>query len=51
MTVRHFRPLLRRRRLDPWRALGAALCLSCATATAILIVWALAAVAALGAVR
>lgn len=45
MTAFTHRPLVRRRHLDPWRALGAALCLSCAAATAILIVWALAAVA------
>lgn len=49
MTAHHFRPLLRRRRIDPWRALGAALCLSTAAVTTVVLLWALAAVVAWGA--
>lgn len=36
------------RRLDPWRALGAALALSSAVVTGVVLLWALAAVVAWG---
>lgn len=48
MTAHRYRPLLRRRRFDPWRALGAALALSTAAVTFVVLLWALAAVVAWG---
>lgn len=48
MTAHRYRPYLRHRRFDPWRALGAALCLSSAAVTGVVLLWLLAAVVAWG---